>query len=89
MTLSIDLCVNMKKITSLTPINNHLENLANKYNASFSYSTHELEGIGHKIIKHNYIYNLSFNDNKNLELKKLIREIKQFKYITIDNIIIT
>ena len=52
MTLSIDLCVNMKKITSLTPINNHLENLANKYNACFSYSTHELEGIGHKILKH-------------------------------------
>ena len=86
MTISIDLCVNMKKTKSLTFINNYIENIAKKYDACFSFTTHELEGSGHKILKHNYIYNLTFDEKENFDIKKLIGEIKSIKIISIDNI---
>ena len=87
MTLSIDLCVNMKKITSLTQIKSKLELLAEKYQANHSYSAHELEGIGHKIFKHYFIFTLNFEELKDDILKILIKDIKNIKNVSIDQII--
>ena len=87
MTLTIDLCVNMKKITSLTQIKSKLELLAEKYKANHSYSTHELEGIGHKIFKHYFIFTLNFEELKDDILKILIKDIKNIKNVSIDRIV--
>ena len=87
MTLTIDLCVNMKKISSITQIKNKLELLAEKYNANHSYSSHELEGVGHKILKHNFIFTLNFDELKDEILKILIKDIKNIKNVYIEQIL--
>jgi len=87
MTLTINLCVNMKKISSLTLIKRKLEGIAEKYNANHSYSTHELEGSGHKILKHNFIFTLNFEELRDDILKVLIKDIKNIKNVFIDEII--
>lgn len=87
MTLTIDLCVNMKKNSSITQIKNKLELLAEKYNANHSYSYHELQGVGHKILKHNFIFTLNFDELKDDILKILIKDIKNIKNVYIDQIL--
>ena len=76
----------MNNISSLTDITNKLTTLAEKYNSSLSYSNHEIEGIGHKILKHYYIYSLNFEDLNEKEYRKLLKEIKQINNIKIENI---
>lgn len=86
MTLLIEIIVNMNKINSLTNITNHLNNLAEKYNSSLSYSNHEIEGIGHKILKHNYVFSLHFENLKETDRANILREIKVIKNVKIENI---
>ena len=86
MTLLIELAVNMKKINSLTIISEKLTELVNKYKASLSYSNHEIEGIGHKILKHYFIYTLQFEKINDIDYKNLLKDIKKIKYIYIEKI---
>ena len=86
MTLLIELAVNMKKINSITNITKEIQNLAEKYNSSLSYSDHEIEGIGHKILKHYYIFSLQFENLINDDYINLLKEIKIIKNVKIENI---
>tara|TARA_B100002019_G_C21107844_1_gene516855 strand:+ start:568 stop:855 length:288 start_codon:yes stop_codon:yes gene_type:complete len=86
MTILIEIIANMKNINSLTNITNSLKKLSEKYNSSLSYSNHEIEGIGHKILKHYYIFSLQFESINDEDYKQLLREIKLIKNIRIENI---
>lgn len=86
MTILIEIIANMKNINSLTNISNNLKNLSEKYNSSLSYSNHEIEGIGNKILKHYYVFSLQFESINNEDYEQLIKEIKLIKNIQIENI---
>ena len=86
MTILIEIIANMKNLNSLTNITNNLKNLSEKYNSSLSYSNHEIEGIGHKILKHYYVFSLQFERINDEDFKQLVKEIKLIKNIQIENI---
>lgn len=86
MTLLIDLSINVNKVNSLTNIKKYLENLSEKYNSSLSYSNHEIEGTGSKILKHNYIFSLEFENIDNNNYINLLKDINKYKNISIDKI---
>lgn len=85
MTLIIDLSINMKKINSLTAIENYISYISKKYNSILSYSNHEINGEGRQIKNHYYIHTLYFDDINKDNYNKLIKDIKK-ESITIDKI---
>ena len=84
MTYTIEISFDLRKNSNITEIKRTLSDLAEKYNATTNYFTHEIEGHSVTIDRNDCINTITFNSDNTINLIKYIKNIKKLKFVKFD-----